>query len=79
MIDRQKYRFLLNVCKDFIKVNFYTKEFNLSQSALSRFINDPDYNIIGDDTIKTLADEIYGSCLLYCDLYRENVLDEKNV
>lgn len=72
-LSKQECRNFLRICKDFIKINSYCKDYNLSQSAISRFINYDDYDMIGETTLNIICDEIYNSAILIKDIYEENV------
>lgn len=72
MLPKNATKSLLRVCKEFIKLNYYLKSYNISQPAISRFINSDNYDeFISDQKLNKLCDEIYSSCLLYCDIYEE--------
>lgn len=72
-LSKQECRYFLRIAKDFIKINSYCKDYNLSQSAISRFINYDDYDMIGETTLNIICDEIYNSAILIKDIYEENV------
>lgn len=72
MLNKQDAKFLLNVCKPFIKLNFFFKNYNVSQSAVSRFMNYDKFDeMISNDKLNSLLGEIYSSCKLFTDLYDE--------
>lgn len=72
MLSKQDAKFLLNVCKPFIKLNSFMKPKSISQSAISRFMNRNDFDdMISNEKVNSLVDEIYSSCLLFVDLYND--------
>lgn len=72
MLSKKSCKYLLRMCRTFIKLSFYIKSFNLSQPAISRFVTGDNYDeYISEKNLNKLCDEIYSSCLLYVDLYNE--------
>lgn len=72
ILSKEQCRNFLRIAKDFIKINSYCKDYNLSQSAISRFINYDEFDMVGDVTLNIICDEIYNSAILIKDIYEEN-------
>lgn len=72
IVNKKECKNFLRISKTFVKLNFYLKSYGISQPALSRFMNNDDYDaFISEKNLNKLVDEIYSSCKLYCDLYEE--------
>lgn len=70
----------LRICKqiDIIKINSVLKDKNISQPAISKFINSDDYDdFISLDKVYTLCNEIYNACGFITDMYDEIIEDKK--
>lgn len=70
-MTRSDYRTLLRMAKTFVKMQGFIENNNISQSALSRFINYDNFDIIGDKSLDTITNEIYNACCAYCHSYEE--------
>ena len=80
IVTKSEGKEFLRICKsvDCIKFNSILKEFNISQPAISKFINSDDYDdFISLDKISKLCDELYNSCGFIVDMYRSIILNEK--
>jgi len=73
MLSKKQNRMFLRIMKNagFIKFNKYLKDYNISQSAFSRFVNVDDYDMISNDNLSKVSDEIYNSALFVIDMYNE--------
>ena len=72
-MTKDECRFFLRMARPFVKMYFYSKTYGLSQSAISRFINTDNDDMISDKTVNKMVDEIYNSCKLYVTLYDEKI------
>lgn len=73
MLSKAKCKILLRICMPYIKFNYYLKLLNISQPAISRFINKDNYDeFISLENVNELTDQIYSSCKLFCDIYEES-------
>lgn len=70
-MQRSDYRTLLRIAKTFIKMNGFIENNQLSQSAISRFMNYDNFDIISDKSLDILTSEIYNACSAYCHSYEE--------
>lgn len=82
MLSKEDAKRFLRIMKnaEFIKYNVFCKQFNVSQPALSKFINSDEYDdFISEKKILIMCDAIYNGCGFITDAYREIMLDEKIV
>lgn len=80
MLSKDDIKKFLRIVKDVdvIKFNALIKENNLSQPAISKFINSDDYDdFISLGKLEILVNEIYNTCGFVTDMYKEIILDEK--
>lgn len=80
VLNKKDCKQFLRICKecDIIKFNSILKQYNISQPAISRFINSSDYDdFVSLDKVIELCNVIYNSTGFINDMYREIILDEK--
>lgn len=64
----------LRMCKslDFVKINPFLKKYNISHSAVSKFINYDEYDdFISLKKLQMICEEIYNSCGFVVDMYSD--------
>lgn len=80
MLSKKDCKQFLRIVKevDVIKLNAILKQYDISQPAISKFINSDNYDdFISLDKVITLCQVIYNTSGFISDMYREIVLDEK--
>lgn len=73
MLSKKQSKEFLRICKnvDFIKFNRFLQNNKISQSVISRFISDDDYDMVSDKIVGYVSDELYNACLFIVDMYKE--------